>query len=237
MRAQTTGSVAKKRGESLLSPILVAAYRFRACRPIVRQAIAILEGGDMYSSSLRKILQKYYQVEVGMYSYGPCLKPGVLPPGTTIGRYSSFAEGISIFRRNHPKERISTHPFFYNHILGFLSHDTIPSIEANPLHVGHDVWIGFNATILPGCHRIGNGAIIGAGSVVTKDVPEFSVVAGNPAKLIGLRFPPETTKMVAQSEWWSKSIEELLPAFKTFAQPLNLESATLLAQKPNSTAL
>jgi virginiamycin A acetyltransferase len=213
------------RGRSFLSPILVAGYRIRLLRPVLRRAILLLEGGEMYSCSLRLILKKYYQVEAGMYSYGPCLKPGMLPPGTVVGRYSSFAVGINIFRRNHPKDRISTHPFFFNHFLGFLAKDTIEEIGENPLYIGHDVWIGYGATILPGCRKIGNGAIVGAGAVVTKDVTAFTVVGGNPAKVIAQRFSAEIAEVITRSEWWSKSVEDLIPAFPLFNQPMTSDSA------------
>lgn len=61
------------------------------------------------------------------------------------------------------------------------------SKEKTPLHIAGDVWIGARAIILPGCKRIGHGAIVGAGSVVTKDVPDYAIVGGNPAKVIGFR--------------------------------------------------
>ncbi len=192
----------------------------------MRKAIDLFEGGTMHSYSLRVILSRYYQVEVGQYTYGPCLKPGFLPPGTVIGNYCSFAEGINFFRRNHPKDRLSTHPFFYNHSLGFVRSDTIHAIADNPLRIGHDVWIGFNAMILPNCRAIGNGAIVGAGAVVTKDVPAFGIVVGNPGKLIGYRFTPEMAATIVKSTWWLKSIEALgqnIDLFLHQADPATIE--------------
>lgn len=196
----------------------------------MRKAIDVLEGGAMHSYSLRIILRKYYQVEAGPYSYGPCLKPGVLPPGTVIGNYCSFADGINFFRRNHPKDRLSTHPFFYNHTLGFVRSDTIHAIADNPLRIGHDVWIGFNAMILPNCRVIGDGAIVGAGAVVTKDVPAFGIVVGNPGKLIGYRFTPEVAAAISKSNWWLKSIEDLGQNIDLFLHQADPETIARLCE-------
>lgn len=174
----------------------------------------------MLSQTLRAILREQYNVDVGLYSYGPCLKPGLLPPGTRIGRYCSIAAEVQFLRRNHPKDFISLHPFFYNRGLGLLDTDPIPPVSANPVEVGHDVWIGYRSIVLPGCRRIGNGAIIGASAVVTKDVPDFAIVAGNPAKKIGERFPPEIAAVAAESRWWDRPIEELVGRMDLFTAPV-----------------
>ena len=212
-----------KRGHSFLSPLLIFGYRFRILRPVVRWALDVFEGGEIYSDSLRKILQASYQVQVGKYSYGPCLKPGVLPPGTIIGNYCSLAEGITMLRRNHPKDRLSTHPFFFNQILGHVASDTTHSLSENPLIIGHDVWIGFNATILPGCRRIGDGAIVGAGAMVTKNVPDFGIVVGNPGKLIGSRFTADQAEYIKRSQWWLKSMEELSRDMPLFTRQIDAD--------------
>ena len=95
----------------------------------------------MWSPTLRDVLREHYGIEVGRYSYGPCLMPGGLPPGTRIGHYCSFGPGLRVLRRNHPLDRITQHPLFYNCALGVVDRDTISAAEDNPLHVGHDVWI------------------------------------------------------------------------------------------------
>jgi virginiamycin A acetyltransferase len=87
-----------------------------------------------------------------------------------------------------------------------------PSIEDLPLKgdtiIGNDVWIGQNATILPGVH-IGDGAIIGANSVVGSDVEAYTIVAGNPARLIRKRFDDELTSLLLKYKWWDQSIEDI----------------------------
>ena len=74
--------------------------------------------------------------------------------------------------------------------------------------VGNDVWIGQNVTVMPGVH-IGDGAIIGANSVVAKDIPPYSIAVGNPCRVIKKRFDDEMTELLLKFKWWDKSIEEI----------------------------
>jgi virginiamycin A acetyltransferase len=74
--------------------------------------------------------------------------------------------------------------------------------------VGNDVWIGYRAALLPGV-KIGDGAIIGAYSVVTKDVPPYTIVGGNPAREIRRRFPPEHVERLLQLRWWDWDIDKI----------------------------
>ena len=154
---------------SLLSSVLFRAYRRNMCRRVCLAVIDRLEGGQFYSLTLRRILSECHGVEVGAYSYGECMIPGSWPPGVTVGRYVSVARDVQVFRRNHPLDRLSTHPFFYNRKLGWVKEDNIPS---GRLEIGHDAWLGARAIITPTCSRIGIGAVVGAGAVVTKDVPD-----------------------------------------------------------------
>lgn len=174
----------------------------------------------MYSAALRRILKEQYEVDVGLYSYGQCLQPGFLPPGTTVGRYCSLGPEMVVFRRNHPPDRISLHPFFFNRHAGLVTQDTVEDNKDNPLEIGHDVWIGARAIILPRCRRIGNGAVIGAGAVVTRDVPDFAIVAGNPARVVRDRFSAEWKSMIARSEWWLQPVEVLADHLAVFAVPV-----------------
>lgn len=205
---------------SVFSSMLIGAYRLPRFRRICLAVVRRLEGGDLYSFTLRQILLEYHGVRVGAYSYGEGLVPGAFPAGVTIGRYVSMAGGIRVFLRNHPMERLSLHPFFYNHRLGFLKED---SITTGTLEIGHDAWIGERAIITPGCSRIGVGAAIGAGAVVTKDVPDFAIVAGNPTRLIRYRFPEETRQLILASRWWEFPVEELVKHMPEMLKPLGEE--------------
>lgn len=166
----------------------------------------------MTSGTIRQILQTYHKVTVGTHSYGCCLIPGHLPPDVTVGRYVSMARQVSVFRRNHPLDRMSLHPYFYNAKLGVIDQDNIESV---PLEIGHDAWIAEAVRITPGCRRIGIGAVVGTGAVVTKDVPDFAVVAGVPAKVVKFRFEPDRQRGILESRWWEQTKAECARLMKT----------------------
>ncbi|MBN1816830.1 MAG: CatB-related O-acetyltransferase [Sedimentisphaerales bacterium] len=223
----------KHRGEgrrSLFSAILVSLYGMtsRECvRRSIRKKAIRLEGGEMYSLTLRRIFKKFHKVDVGLYSYG-CFRIEDVPEGTVIGRYCSFAKGVVIFNANHPLERLSLHPFFYNPYLKVVEKETI---RRSNLCIGHDVWFGRNSLILPNVRQIGNGAVIGAGAIVTKDVPSYAIVAGNPARVIKYRFSESMQRQVEATQWWTYSIEELKDKLEGFIQPVStnfLESFPLV---------
>ncbi len=193
-------------------------YKNRQLRDILRRIILRLEGGEMYSATIREILSKYHDIHVGMYSYGGCFSLGDIAPGTRIGRYCSFSSGVHIFNGNHPIHRKSTHPFFYNPVFNYVEQDKVSRTQ---LTIGNDVWVGCNAIILPSVTNIGDGAVIGAGSVVTQDIPPFAVVAGNPAKIIKYRFSLEQIQKINDSRWWDKDIEELSGDLESFLHPIS----------------
>ncbi len=206
---------------SVIGSLLVKAYRWQALRRYCILFCHKFEGGDFYSATLREILEKYHGVTAGAYSYGEGLIPASFPPGVTIGRYVSIATGAQILIRNHPLNFLSLHPFFFNHNLGWIKKDPVPF---GKLEIGHDSWIGFRAIITPGCKRIGIGAVIGAGAVVTKDVPDYAVVAGNPAKVIRDRFDEETRAVLLKSKWWEKPITEVAEYISWMSKPLGPET-------------
>ena len=184
----------------------VYSVKSNLLRKILLRLIRRIEGGDFYSKTLRKIYLKYHHIDIGLYSYGGCFDLSRIPPGTQIGRYGSFAK-FKIFSRNHPLNYISTHAFFYNTSLSYVDKEKIPHTK---LCIGHDVWIGYNALIMPSVTEIGNGAVIGAGAVVTKNVPPFAVVAGNPGIIIKYRFSQKIIDDINKMAWWDKDIEELV---------------------------
>ncbi len=164
---------------------------------------------EMSTVIVRRFYRECFDIDIGLYSYG-IMKMKNLPRGLVVGRYVSVADGVQIFRRNHPMNTFTQHPFFYNSKLGYVENDTIMKDSENPLIIGHDVWIGANVIILPSCSSIGDGAVIGAGSIVTDDVLPYSISAGNPCKYIKMRFNDETIDSLKTSEWWKMSIENLV---------------------------
>jgi acetyltransferase-like isoleucine patch superfamily enzyme len=136
-----------------------------------------------------------------------------------IGRYCSISYGVHIGIAPHPVDKIvSTHPFFYstNEDDKFFKHSYADKKYFDNeilTDVGNDVWIGANALIKPGL-KIGDGAVIGAGAVVTKDVDPYTIVAGVPAKLIRYRFTEPQIKFFLKFKWWDKSDEWLKKNWK-----------------------
>lgn len=185
-------------------------------RSLIIKTLKRLEGGEFYSYTLRKIFKKYHNIDIGMYTYGGCFVPGQVDPHTTIGRYTSTAQNIRIFNRNHPMEFKSMHGFFFNSKLGYCDNDLV---EYTPIKIGNDVWIGYNSIILPKVSIIADGAVIGAGAVVHEDIPPYAVVTGCPARIVRYRFPQETIEKLVASKWWEKDIEEIRPNIHEFQKP------------------
>ena len=127
-----------------------------------------------------------------------------------IGRFCQIAAGVEFMMNgaNHQMNAVSTFPFYT--LEGWDMEP--PEMKDLPIKgdtvIGNDVWIGQNALILPGVH-VGDGAIIGANSVVGKDVSPYTVVAGNPARVIRNRFDDELTGLLLRFRWWDKEIEEI----------------------------
>ncbi len=163
-----------------------------------------------------KDLDEFKKFEIGDFTYG---SPVILDWGEgatlKIGRFCSIAENVSIFLGgNHRMDWLSTYPF--NKIKHFRK--DAGHIKGHPqtkgdVIIGHDVWIGWGAVIMSGV-KIGNGAVVGAYAVVTKDIQPYEVVAGNPAKHIKFRFDENTIDILMKNEWWNlneNQIKELIP--------------------------
>lgn len=119
-----------------------------------------------------------------------------------IGSFSSISWGISIGGADHDLKKVTTHDFLYNPMKGLLPEGYIVKEHfKDDCIVGNDVWIGANASILRGV-TIGDGAVIGAGSVVTRDVEPYSVVVGSPAKTIKKRFKDDVIERLLKVKWW-----------------------------------
>ena len=121
-----------------------------------------------------------------------------------IGRYCSIAINVSCSLGKHPTNYLSSSRFFYdNTLFGWNSRVKLVNFRCDKgVEIGHDVWIGDGVKIMNGV-KIGNGAIVGSGAIVTKDVPEFAIVGGNPARLIRYRFSGEIIQELKEIQWWN----------------------------------
>ena len=127
-----------------------------------------------------------------------------------IGKFCQIAAGVEFVMNdaNHKMNAVTTFPFYT--LEGWEMNIPDPSempFKGNTV-IGNDVWIGQNAVILPGVH-VGDGAIIGANSVVGSDVAPYTIVIGNPAKVLRKRFDDELIGLLLKFKWWDKSIEEI----------------------------
>ncbi|WP_337886008.1 Vat family streptogramin A O-acetyltransferase [Fischerella thermalis] len=128
-----------------------------------------------------------------------------------IGKFCALATGVKFIMNgaNHQMSGFSTYPF---NIFGSGWERVTPKPEELPFKgdtvIGNDVWIGYEAVIMPGV-KIGDGAIIAAKSVVVKDVPPYAVVGGNPASLLRQRFPDKIIDALLEIAWWNWDIEKI----------------------------
>jgi acetyltransferase-like isoleucine patch superfamily enzyme len=182
----------------------------------------------MFSLAYAALMCMFSQVEaiflistenmrVGKFSYGP--PPTIFSWGegckVQVGNFCAFAGGVEIFvGGDHRIDWITTYPFmsfgdYWPNGRGISGH---PKTKGDVI-IGNDAWIGHDAFILSGV-TIGNGAVVGAKSVVTKNVPPYAIVAGNPARIVKYRFDEDTIVKLLTIAWWnwdSNEINEAIP--------------------------
>lgn len=144
---------------------------------------------------------------IGAFSY----TRSSFPCSVEIGRYCAIGTGVEVMGVDHPMERLSMGGFDYSKrsIFEAAREDFNSAQKITPLptrklkgqQIGHDVWIGNDALIGRGV-KIGNGAVIATRSIVTKDVPDYAIVAGSPARVKRLRFPEKLVERLLTSKWW-----------------------------------
>lgn len=138
-----------------------------------------------------------------------------------IGKFCSIASNVRINALEHPMERVTMHKISYrpNEYFRFQGVDQAfrEHRQSRRVTIGNDVWIGHGAVVLPG-RSIGHGSVIGANAVVTKDVPPYTIVAGNPARVIRPRFDADIAARLIALAWWDWPIEkifEVIPDMQT----------------------
>lgn len=154
-----------------------------------------------YKVGVNVYVQKSSEVggdcEIGSYSY---IGHNCFVTRAVIGRYVSIGNNVTIDPGEHNLNRISTS---HNFVEGNLYEE----LTKDDCIIGNDVWIGVNSVIRRGV-KVGNGAVIGANSFVNKDVPDFAIVAGSPAKVLKYRFSDEIIQEINKSKWWEKDLDE-----------------------------
>lgn len=159
---------------------------------------------------------KLLEVELGDYSY--VVNDSDIAYAT-VGKFTSIAAMTRINPGNHPMGRASQSHFSYRASAYFDGAEDEDGFFAwrrdQHVHIGHDVWIGHGAIVLPG-RVIGTGAVVGAGSVVTKDVPPYAIVVGNPAGIVRFRFPPDVIAGLEGLGWWNWPHDSLHAALRDF---------------------
>ena len=159
---------------------------------------------------------------VGAYSY---ISPNTEVENAKIGKFCSIADHCHIGMGTHNIDQISTSPIFTQKVNGTKARWVDENVNDSPLlkvNIGNDVWVGSRAMILGGV-SVGDGAVIAAGAVVTKDVPAYAIVGGVPAKIIKYRFSKELIMQLIESKWWNYS-EAVLKEHVDLFQNRNIQA-------------
>ena len=194
-------STPEGRSSRFCSSVLYPAYRTfknERLRSQLRLLIPKFEGSPVYSQTIRKIYRDFHGLDVGLYTIGPCqVPPGNFPKVTTIGRYSSIYYTVKAVRAGNSLcdaylDRLSC---------GIAAEQNQPKENPDRLDIGNDVFMGHHCVILPSVRRIGDGAVIGAGSVLQSDIPPYAVVTGNPARVVRYRFSEPKIQELLAEKW------------------------------------
>ncbi len=161
------------------------------------------------------------QSTVNAYSY---IQSNSIIYNTHIGKFCSIASYANIGLGGHPMQMVSTSPVFYDNtqpLPKFLTNTKTSTEESKQTKIEADVWVGHGVIIKAGV-TVGVGAIIGAGAVVTKDVPPYAIAAGNPCKIIRMRFSEEIIQRLLTSQWWELEDTKLASMSHLFVEPTQL---------------
>lgn len=155
--------------------------------------------------------QLHSDVSIGKYTF---INIGtIIYPHVKVGKFCSIARNCEIGAANHPSNWLSTHTFQYHksyfpRLPEYIDLKRKSWRSHTPTEIGNDVWIGSKSVILAGV-KIGDGAIVAAGAVVTKDIPAYAIAGGVPAKIIKMRFDEDIISDLKSIKWWDLGISQL----------------------------
>lgn len=212
--------------KKMLKIILVKYYAYKKSI-VVEYANGISFKSIKNSGEGCRLLKKIEitkNVEIGHYTSirGPSTRLSAEINKIKIGRFCSIASGVVMQEYYHKYNRITSYYINQNIFNELVKNDIF---SKGNIIIEDDVWIGSNSIILSGV-TIGRGSIIGAGSVVTKDIPKYSIVGGNPAKVIRRRFSQETIETLEKLKWWEWDVEKIKKNKVLFNLNLNKDTIT-----------
>jgi len=191
---------------------------------------------DDSADHLRKISEEGFSIQVGAFTYGvsnlQIRSWGGTGTHLSIGKFCSIAKNVKVFLGgNHRTDWITTYPFGYIYNVEFGGIPDAETIYSNgDVSIKNDVWIGENVTIMSGV-SIGNGAVIATGSVVTRNVNDYEIVGGNPAKRIRMRFLEDEVVMLLRLKWWDLPEEDVKAAVKSLQMEPSGSNLSSLLQR------
>lgn len=196
--------------------------RYKTLRANKGKGLKIFEGAQVVRCELGECNTFFENVLVNFSKFGSYtyVARDARIFNAEVGNFCSIGPGCKIGLGIHPVNLISTYPSFFS----FNGDNPIKLAEKNyaettrKITIGSDVWIGANAIVLDGI-TIGNGAVVAAGAVVTKNVHDYEIVGGVPAKLIKKRFDEQQIAQLLQLRWWDKDINWLMTNLTNFNDP------------------
>lgn len=199
---------------------MILRYRFGQ-KIDYQMPLSIHEEVNLQNVKFGKYCQVAHHAEIANSSIGDRTSIGRYTKiqAARLGKFCSISWNVTIGATSHPLDRLSTHAFSYRRQFGIVNNDI--EIKKEKVIIGNDVWIGCDVVIMPGVN-VGDGAVIGAGSIVTKDVAPYSIIVGNPGKKIRNRFSEEIIESLKEIQWWNFTESELKKAI-----PLMQESLTM----------
>ena len=191
--------------------------------PDCKHPILLPDGGPYEGTVFLRAALDHPRIEVGAYTYASAFDPppdwaarlapylfDFSPERLVVGKFCQIADGVQFITAsaNHRYDGISTYPFAVFGTGGREGRPSMPGPGADTV-IGNDVWIGQGARTLPGA-RLGDGVIVGAGAVVGGTVAPYSIVAGNPARVVRARFDPSQAEILQALAWWDWPIDRIL---------------------------